>query len=60
MLSVVGKIYAGILVDRVRGVTGVLNDDEQGGFREERGYVAETFTLKQRPREKNTECMEDL
>ena len=33
LLIVVGKIYAWILVDRVRRVTGVLIDDEQGGFR---------------------------
>ena len=32
MLSVVGKIYAGILVDRVRIGTRGLIDDEQGGF----------------------------
>ena len=31
LLSVVGKIYARILVDRVRTVTGGLIDDEQGG-----------------------------
>ena len=43
----VGKIYAGILVDRVRRVTGVLIDDEQGGFRAGRGCVDQTFTLKQ-------------
>ena len=41
----VGKIYAGILVDRVRRVTGGLNDDEQGGFRGGMGYVAKIFTL---------------
>ena len=32
LISVVGKIYAGILVDRVHRVTGGLVDDEQGGF----------------------------
>ena len=32
LLSVVGKIYAGIIIDRVRRVTGDLIDDEQGGF----------------------------
>ena len=37
MLSLVGKIYAGILVDIVRKVTEVLIDDEQGGFRTEMG-----------------------
>ena len=31
LLSVVGKIYEGILVDRVRRVNGSLIDDEQGG-----------------------------
>ena len=46
MLSVVGKIYAGILVDGVRRVTGGLIDDEQGGFRAERECVDQIFTLK--------------
>ena len=32
LLSMVGKIYVGILVDRVCRMTGVLIDDEQGGF----------------------------
>ena len=57
----VGKIYAGVLVDRVRRVTGGLIDDEQEGFREERGCVDQIFTLKligekAREREK-TQCM---
>ena len=47
LLSVVGKIYAGILVDRVRRVTGGLIDDEQGSFREGRGCVDQIFTLNQ-------------
>ena len=47
MLIVVGKIYAGVLVDRVPKVTVGLIDDEQGGFREERGCVDQIFTLKQ-------------
>ena len=47
LLSVVGKIYAWILVDRVLRVTGGLIDDEQGGFRAEREYVDQIFTLKQ-------------
>ena len=46
-LRVVGKIYAGILVDRVRGVTGGLIDDEQEDFRVGRGCVDQIFTLKQ-------------
>ena len=33
LLSVVEKIYAGILVDRVCRVTGGLIDDELGSFR---------------------------
>ena len=37
LFSVVGKIYAGILIDRVRRMTGGLIDDEQGGFIEGRG-----------------------
>ena len=32
LLSVFGKIYAGIIVHRVRKGTGSLTDDEQGGF----------------------------
>ena len=31
LLSMVGKIYVGILVGRVHRVTGGLIDDEQGG-----------------------------
>ena len=42
-----GKIYAGILVDGVRRVTGGLIEDEQGDFRVGRGYVDQIFTLKQ-------------
>ena len=47
MLSEVGKIYAGILGDRVRMVTRGLIDDKQGGFREWRECVDHIFTLKQ-------------
>ena len=43
----VGKIYAGILIDRVCRVTGGLTDDEQEGFREGRGCADQIFTLKQ-------------
>ena len=46
-LSVVEKIYVGILVDRVHRVTVGLIDDEQRGFREGRECVDQTFTLKQ-------------
>ena len=37
LLSFVGKIYTGILVERVRRVTEDLNNDEQRGFRSGRG-----------------------
>ena len=47
LLSGVGKIYAGTLVDRTRRVTGDLFDEEQGGFRAGRRCVDQTFTLKQ-------------
>ena len=43
----VGKIYARILVDRVRKVTGCSIGDEQGGFRVRKGCVDQVFTLKQ-------------
>ena len=51
-----GKIYVGILVDRVRRMTGDLIDDEQGGLRVGKGRVDQIFTLKQiseKTREKN-------
>ena len=44
LLSVAGKIYAGILVDRVRRVTRGLIDDEQGDFRAGRGCVSDFHT----------------
>ena len=44
MLSVVRKIYIGILVDRVN--EGLI-DDKQGGSIAGRGCVDQTFTLKQ-------------
>ena len=47
MLSVVGKIYVGILLDRVRRVTRGLIGEEQGGFRAEMGCVDQILTLKQ-------------
>ena len=37
LLSMVGKIYAEILIGRVHRVNGGLVDDEQGGFKEGRG-----------------------
>ena len=47
MLSVVGKICAGILVDRFCRVIGGLIDNEQGDFRTRRRCVDQIFTLKQ-------------
>ena len=42
-----GKVYASILVDRVRRVTEDLIGEEQGAFRSGRGCVDQIFTLKQ-------------
>ena len=47
VFSVVGKIYSGILADRVRKMTGGLIDDEQRVFRAGRGCVDQIFILKQ-------------
>ena len=47
LLSMVRKIYAGILVNRVCRVTWGLIDDEQRGFRKGRGCIDQIFTLKQ-------------
>ena len=60
MLSMVGNMYANILVDRVCSVTGGLIDDEQDDFRVGRVYADQIFTLIQideKAREKNVECM---
>ena len=70
LLSVVIKIYVGILVDRVRIVTEGLTGGEQGSFRPGRGCVDQIFTLKQigeiwrrtiwligRPYDRSIECM---
>ena len=46
LLNVVGKIYAGIVIDRVCRLTGGLIDDKQGGFREGRGCIDQIFILK--------------
>ena len=47
MLNVVGKIYAEILVDRVRRMTEGFIDDEQKGFKAGKWRVDQIFTLKQ-------------
>ena len=46
LLIVVGKIYAGILIDRVHGVNGSLIDDEQGGFIAGRGVCRSDYHTK--------------
>ena len=43
-LSVVGKIYTEILVDRVRRVTGGLIDSEQGSFKVGKGCLSDLHT----------------
>ena len=47
MFSVVGKIYAGIVIDRFLKVTGGLIDGKQGVFRAGMECVDQVFTLKQ-------------
>ena len=47
MLSVVEKLFAGTLVDRVRKVTEGFIDDKEGGFRAGRGCIDQIFTLQQ-------------
>ena len=47
LLSVVGKIYGRILINRVReGTEGVIGE-EQGGFRRGRGCVDQVFVVRQ-------------
>ena len=43
----VGKIYAEILVNRIRRVTGGFIDHEQMGFKAGRGCVDQIFKLNQ-------------
>ena len=60
LLSVVGNIYAGILVDRDRRMTWGLKDGEQGGFRAGRGWVDQISTLKkigEKARKKKTQIV---
>ena len=58
----VGKIYAGILVDRVRRMIEELIDDERGGFRAGMECVDQIFTLKhigekvRKPERKSSVC----
>ena len=46
LLSVIGKIYGRILIDRVRYITEELVGEEQGGFRRGRGCVDQMFALR--------------
>ena len=59
-LTVVGKIYADILIERIRSMIGGLIANEQGGFRAGREYVDQIFILIQideKACEKNVDCM---
>ncbi len=47
LLSVVGKIYARVVCDRLRLITDAVLMDEQGGFRVRRGCVDQIFAVTQ-------------
>ena len=47
LLSVVGKIYARIVSDRLKVLTNALVMDEQGGFRAGRGCIDQVFAVRQ-------------
>ena len=47
LLSVVGKLYASVLVDRVRVIVEDVLDEVQGGFRPLRGCQDQIFCLRQ-------------
>ena len=47
LLSVVGRIYAEVLVDRIPRVTEGLVAAEQEGLRSGKGFMDHTLTLKQ-------------
>lgn len=46
LFSVVTKIYVGVLVERVRGMTEKLTGEEQGAFRSSIGCVNKIFVLR--------------
>ena len=46
LLSVVGKLYGRVLIERVKQVTEMRIGEEQGGFRVGRGCVDQVFTLR--------------
>ena len=47
LLSVVGKVFAKVLNDRVKGLTEGRVMEEQGGFRSGRGCIDQVFAVKQ-------------
>merc|ERR1712002_206763 len=47
LLSIPGKVYGRVLIDRVREITEGMIGEEQCGFRTGRGCVDQVFTLKQ-------------
>ena len=47
LMSVVGKVYGRILINRVRKGTEVALGEEQGGFRKGRGCVDQIFVVRQ-------------
>ena len=47
LLSVVGKIYARVVCDRLRLITDAVLMDEQGGFRVRRRCVDQIFAVRQ-------------
>ena len=59
MLSIGGKVYGRVLVDRVVKETEGRISDEQGGFRKGRGCVDQVFALRN-VSEKNLEKQKDL
>ena len=61
-LSMVGKIYSGLLVDRICRETGALIDDEQRSFRAGRESVDQILALKNRleSTRKKMQCMRVL
>ena len=46
-LSLIGKLYVGILIDKVQRLTGGLIHDERRDLRAGSGCVDQIFTLKQ-------------
>ena len=57
MQSVAGKIYEGVLLERICRVAEELTDDGQAGFISGRGRVNQIFTLKQHGGKSMKECM---